>query len=181
MKSERYLWVALAVTAAAYVVVPLPSRRLAAQIDLASAAPTTSPAAGRKLHAPPRPGEIREMTIQELGNFDYNPDASDPIPADVRRLDGMRVRLRGFMISIDETEKISRFAFVPTLGSCCYGQPPALQHIIVVNCSKGHEVELHGEMMVLEGALQVKETKVEGYVVSLFQVSCDKLRPAPEQ
>jgi hypothetical protein len=124
---------------------------------------------------------MRELTIQELGNFDYDPEASDPIPADVRRLDGMRVRLRGFMIPIDETEKISRFAYVPTLGSCCYGQPPALQHIIVVNCPKGREVELQGGLMVLEGTLQVKETKVQGYVVSLFQVTCDKLRPAPEQ
>src|SRR5438105_27347 len=39
----------------------------------ALAAPTTAPtAAERTPHAPPKPGETREMAIKELGNFDYD-------------------------------------------------------------------------------------------------------------
>lgn len=187
MRLERYLWTLLAVAAAALVLVSLPRGRVQAQAPSPPATPapaptaTTIPAAGRKPHAPPQPGEIREMTIQQLGNFDYDPEAHDSIPADVRQLDGLRVRLHGFMIPMDQTLKITRFAFVPTLGNCCFGRPPAMQHMIVVDCPKGHEVDFDGDQLLLEGTLHVKETKMQDYVVSLFQLSCDKLKPAPQQ
>ena len=44
---------------------------------------TTAPAAtadSRKPHAAPTVGETRELSIKELGNFDYDPDENTPIP-----------------------------------------------------------------------------------------------------
>jgi len=44
-------------------------------------APTTSPsAAERTPHAPPKPGETREMAIKDLGNFDYDADKAEIFP-----------------------------------------------------------------------------------------------------
>src|ERR1043166_1446475 len=49
----------------------------------------------RASHTPPKPGEVREMTIKQLGNFDYDPmQDMATIPKDVRKLSGMTVRLQ---------------------------------------------------------------------------------------
>src|SRR5579862_5184777 len=66
---------------------------------------TIATGAARKAHLPRRPGELRQMTIKELGNFEYDPeDKSSTIPGDVQALEGMSVRLQGFMIPTDQAE-----------------------------------------------------------------------------
>lgn len=125
----------------------------------------------RQPHQPPRPGQTLEMSIKELGNFEYDPDKGGGIPGDVTRLTGSKVRLRGFMMPMDQAEHVTRFALVPSLFSCCYGQPPQVQHTIVVECAKGKEVTFSPDEVVVEGTLKVQETKDDGYVVSIFELA----------
>ena len=125
----------------------------------------------RQPHQPPRPGQTLEMSIKELGNFEYDPDKGGGIPGDVTRLTGSKVRLRGFMMPMDQAEHVTRFALVPSLFSCCYGQPPQVQHTIVVECAKGKEVTFSPDEVVVEGTLKVQETKDDGCVVSIFELA----------
>lgn len=142
----------------------------------ALAGPSTAPAT-RVPHAPPRPGEVRQMTIKELGNFTFEgKDAA--IPADVKALDGMNVRLKGYMIPTDESQGITRFILVPSQFSCCFGQPPEVQHIISVQCPKGTKAPYMTDEIWVEGKLQVKETRDEGFLVSLFTLTCTSLKLA---
>ncbi len=92
----------------------------------------------------PKPGEILEMSIKELGNFDFDADTSStPIPPDVKNLNGSTIRSpRLHMIPMDQAENISKFALVPSLFACCYGQPPQIQHTIVVSCLQGQSRQL---------------------------------------
>lgn len=142
-------------------------------------ASTPPGAGGRQPHAPPRSGEVRQMAIRQLGNFKYEPDKGAGIPADVRRLNGMTVRLTGFMMPMDQSSRITRFSLVPSLFSCCYGQPPGVQHTIVVQCAPDQSVKYQAKPVVVQGKLLVGETEEDGYVVSLFRMSCEALEPAP--
>ncbi|HEX4794989.1 MAG TPA: DUF3299 domain-containing protein [Humisphaera sp.] len=133
--------------------------------------------AARQPHSPPKPGDLRQLTIKELGNFEYDPeDKSAAIPADVRALEGMNVRLQGFMIPTDQAEGVSHFVLVPSLFSCCYGQPPGVQHVIEVTCAKGMTVPFEVVEIYAQGTLHVKEKRDGGYVVSLFSLDCTSMK-----
>jgi len=143
---------------------------------LAAAAPVTDE--NRKPHKPPQPGEVRELQIKELGNFDYDADKGGNIPSDVKALSGMTVRLRGFMIPIDQAENITQFALVPSLFACCFGQPPQIQHTIVCKAPAGKAVSYFPDELVVEGKLKVEEKKDDGFIVSVFEVDVASVKPA---
>jgi len=150
---------------------------------LASATPPVPPelvmGPDRRPHPAPKPGEILEMSIKELGNFEFDAEnGTTPIPPDVQYLSGSIIRLRGFMIPMDQAESISQFALVPSLFACCYGQPPQIQHTIVVSCPKGKAVSYYPDEIVVQGKLTVEEKKDDGFIVSLFEVEANSVKPA---
>ena len=150
--------------------------------------PTTQPAStadattaeARKPHSAPKPGEVKELLIKDLGNFDYDQEHGGNIPPDVRQLSGSKIRLRGFMIPMDQAENITQFALVPSLFACCFGQPPQIQHTIVVDCPKGKAVGYCPDEIIVEGTLKVDEKKDDGYIVSIFNMEVNSVKPAPK-
>jgi hypothetical protein len=132
----------------------------------------------RHKHPAPKPGDVLEMTIKELGNFQYDDEKGGNIPADVKALNGAEIRLHGFMIPMDQADKITQFALVPSLFSCCFGQPPQIQHTIVVNCPKGKAVAYCPDEIVVQGKLTVQEKKDDGYVVSIFEIGAQSVKVA---
>jgi hypothetical protein len=146
-----------------------------AAVDPAAAGMSLS--AGRVPHPAAKNGEVLEMGIKDLGNFDYDADHGGNIPPDVTQLSGHDIRLHGFMIPMDQAANITQFALVPSLFSCCFGQPPQIQHTIVVNCPKGKAVSYYPDEIVVEGKLTVAEKKDEGFIVSIFEVQADSVKP----
>ena len=144
---------------------------------VANPAPPT--AEQRKAHAAPEAGKVVELTIKELGNFDYNNDKGGNIPPDVQALNGHTVRVRGFMIPMDQAQDITQFALVPDLFACCFGQPPQVQHTIIVHCPEGQAVGYSPEEIVCEGKLKVEEKKDDGFIVSVFEMEVQSVKPAP--
>jgi hypothetical protein len=132
----------------------------------------------RHKHPAPKAGDIQEMSIKELGNFRYDDEKGGNIPADVKALNGSEIRLHGFMIPMDQADKITQFALVPSLFSCCFGQPPQIQHTIVVNCPKGKAVSYCPDEILVQGKLTVQEKKDDGYVVSIFEVGAESVKVA---
>jgi hypothetical protein len=132
----------------------------------------------RKPHAKPKPGEVLELMIKELGNFEYDADSGGNIPKDVRELSGSTIRVTGFMIPMDQADNITQFALVPSLFACCFGQPPSVQHTIVVNCPKGKAVSYYPDEIVVEGVLKVEEKKEDGFIVSVFEMDVNSVKPA---
>ena len=132
----------------------------------------------RKPHAAPKPGETLQIQIKELGNFDYDPDKGGNIPDDVKALTGMKVRLRGFMIPMDQASNVTSFALVPDLFACCFGQPPQVQHMVISTCPPGKAVSYYPDELVVEGTLKVDEKKEDGFIVSLFEMEVSSVKPA---
>jgi hypothetical protein len=134
----------------------------------------------RHIHPAPTPGDVVELPIKELGNFDYDSAVGGGIPDDVKRLDGCHFKTSGYMIPLDQAESISEFALVPSLFACCFGQPPQIQHTIVVTCPKSKAVSYYPDELVVEGTLHVKETRDGGFIVSIFQIDASSVRAAPQ-
>ena len=130
-------------------------------------------------HPPPVPGEVLEMPIKQLGNFEYDADHGGNIPKDVYRLSGATFRTRGYMVPIDQADDITEFALVPSLFACCFGQPPQIQHTIVVHLPAGKAVSYYPGELQVEGKLTVDERKDEGYIVSIFDLDATTVTPAP--
>lgn len=134
----------------------------------------------RKPHAKPKDGDVYAVTIQDLGNFQFDQDKGGNIPKDVKSLTGSNVRLSGFMIPLDQADKIKQFVLVPDLFACCFGQPPQVQHSIIVTCPEGKAVSYFPDQIQVEGTLKVEEKKDDGYIVSIFEVACKSVKPAPK-
>jgi hypothetical protein len=141
--------------------------------------PDVTPEA-RKPHPAPKAGQTYETTIQNLGNFEYDQEKGGNVPADVQKLAGSVVRLKGYMIPMDQAENITQFALVPSLFACCYGQPPQIQHTIVVSCPKGKAVGYSADELSVEGTLNVREKKDDGYIISLFELEVLSVKLAPK-
>jgi hypothetical protein len=156
------------------------------QKNIAQAASAVPVAAGsdpemsaekRKPHPAPVAGQTTAMAIKELGNFEYDADKGGNIPEDVKALTGSSIRLTGFMIPMDQATSISQFALVPSLFACCFGQPPQIQHTIIVNCPKGKAVSYYPDEINVEGTLKVEEKKEDGFIVSIFEMECSSVKP----
>jgi hypothetical protein len=174
----------LAATTLAFIDSPFAPRKPADASQLARSPNTAPPQPAppsqpsdipgvRQPHPVPQPGEVRQLTIKQLGNFDYENEKK--IPHDVTALSGVNIRLSGFMMITNESDHIHQFALVPNLFSCCYGQPPSVQHVVMVTCPKDQPIEFTDELINVEGNLTVKEMKEDGYVTSLFQVVAKKV------
>lgn len=140
--------------------------------------PPTAPGL-RQPHRPPQPGEVRDLTIPELANFNYDAASGATIPQDVLRLSGMKVRLHGFMILTDQSSSITHFILLPSLCSCCYARPIGVSDTIVVHCDPGSTVSLSRGMVAVTGILTVRETWEDGYLVSLFRLDDARVGEIP--
>jgi len=138
-----------------------------------------SSAEERTPHAKPKAGEVLELKLKELGNFEYDPEVGG-LPDDIKTLDGIQFRTTGFMIPMNQADDITEFAMVIDLFSCCFGQPPGVQHTIQVRTPKGKAVSYFNDQIVVEGTLHVEEKKEDGYVISLFELEATSVKPAPK-
>ena len=150
--------------------------------QLSTTPPSTAPSVAtgdlnksRTPHRKPAPGVIEEMTTKELGNFDYDSEKGGTIPADVTALDGTTLRLRGYMIPMDQVEKITMFALVDDLTS--RGAPP-VQQVVVVNMPKGQPTNYLPDLITVEGRLHVRVQKDQGDIISIFDLDATSVRTA---
>jgi hypothetical protein len=155
-------------------------RNLLASGAIDPANEAAGPATGddRKPHAPPKDGEVRELTIKDLGNFEYDADIGGGIPADVSALNGATVRITGFMIPMDQADSITQFALVPSLFACCFGQPPQVQHTIVVHLPEGKGAAYFPDEIAVEGKRIGEEKKEDDVIISVFEMEATSVRPA---
>jgi hypothetical protein len=134
------------------------------------------PAPARVPHKRPADGQTLDIAIRDLGNFDYETADGQVIPPDVKQLDGIKIRLRGFIVPTNQSVRLTQFALVPSLFNCCFGQPPQIEHTVMVTCANGLTVDLTANEVVVEGTLKVAEVKDDGYVVSIFNVLATQVK-----
>jgi hypothetical protein len=115
-----------------------------------------------------------KVKFQVLGGWKYI-EGKTPTPADVKQLEGKWVELGGFMLPINETQDITRFVLVQSVWGCCFGQIPEVNHVIVVEMEKGKKVDFISDFIRVVGKLSLAETREEGYLVSIYRLSADRV------
>jgi hypothetical protein len=134
---------------------------IAAQSPKSADVPTSTK--DRKVHPATRPGQILEISIKELGNFDFDDEKGSPIPDDVSALSGVTIKLHGVMIPMDQADHITKFALIPSDFFKTNKSPP-LQQTIVVTCPADKSVNYEAGEIVVQGTLKVEVVKDDGFI-----------------
>ena len=138
-------------------------------------------AASRTHHSRPDGGKTLDISLHELGNFEYDEDDDKTIPADVRKLDGVKVKIPGVMIPLDQAGRVSRFMLCNDMMSCCYGTAPKLQNVAYVTLPKDKYIAATTDRLSIEGTLHVNVRRDDGFVLSIFEIDASSIKAAAEQ
>lgn len=137
-----------------------------------------STGAQRIPHPAPIPNQTLQMTIKELGNFDYDPVQGGDIPPDIKALNGCPIRLKGYMWPLGQADQLTDFILVPSLTSCCFGQPPGVQHVVTTRLPAKKAVPFVVDQVWVEGTLHVKIIREEEYTSSIFEMDATSVKLA---
>lgn len=113
--------------------------------------------------APLREG-YRPLPWEQLADIDYK--EGDPLPDEVRALDGQRVAVRGFLVEGGYQELL----LVKSLWSCCFGFPPAADEVVVVRMEGPVDDRWLDGVVRVVGTLEVSEEREGDLVLSIYRM-----------
>jgi len=119
-------------------------------------------------------GIDRVLTFEEISSWPYE-DGVKGMPEPVKKLDGQKVMMTGFMLPIDEVENIKQFLLVQSLWSCCYGQPPDINGLVRVVMQGGQKVQYQYDPIKVIGTFVVKPNYDDDYCVDIYTLKADSV------
>ncbi|MEY4488134.1 MAG: hypothetical protein RIQ79_642 [Verrucomicrobiota bacterium] len=124
----------------------------------------------------------RVVDFAELAGFAYTPppdgavwpaDTLAGIPEAVRKLDGRRVSVSGFMLPVKmEAGRVKEFLILRNLMACCYGVPPAPNEWIVARSRLGVE-PVQDTVTNYAGVLRVGARREEGFFIGIYELELE--------
>jgi hypothetical protein len=107
------------------------------------------------------------------------PDVLAQVPAVIRKLDGRKVVLTGFMLPLKlENGFATEFFFLSSRSLCCYGVTPEINEWIHVKMRKEGLPAVQDVPVFLAGRLRVRAQWSDGYLSSLYELEGDGLLKA---
>ncbi len=124
-------------------------------------------------------GGVR-LTFNDLREYRYSKRDRYPLPEKLKALKGQDVNIAGYMIPMSEALDVTEFMLVqiPFFG-CCYSVPPEPNETVMVKMAKGKKTEYVYTPIRVTGKFDIQETKIDGFVVSLYQIEATSVVPAP--
>jgi hypothetical protein len=125
--------------------------------------------------------DLRDHTVDlskfDSTLFDGEHGTLENIPVAERKLDGQQVSVDGFIIPMDQEEKLKQFAILPKEwdGS----QDPHLLDTVIATTEPGQGIEFTNERIRATGILHVSIVKDDGLIVSVLRLSAEKVSVAP--
>ena len=114
------------------------------------------------------------------GPLDVRPrnDRRRPAPV-VTALDGKRVRIGGYVVSLDfDATRVKEFLLVPFVGACIHVPPPPANQIVYVKSEEGFEVSGMFEPVWVTGTLKVT-TAFTGLAEAGYSLEAEKVEHRP--
>jgi hypothetical protein len=97
-----------------------------------------------------------------------------PAPV-VAGLDGKRVRIGGYVVSLDfDATKVKEFLLVPFVGACIHVPPPPANQIVYVKSAEGFEVTGQFDPVWVTGTLKVTSA-FTGLAEAGYSLEADKV------
>ena len=126
----------------------------------------------------PRSNEDKHQTINlsfnTLKSWTYV-EHKTAIPDYIKNLDGQSVQMAGFMMPLNATKQISEFVLVQFLWGCCFGQPPAVNHVVLVTMENGKKTQFFTVPVCVRGTFHVSEMRQDSYLVSLYRLEAKQV------
>jgi len=159
------------------------------------AVPTNLPGLGQTTE-PLLPGYLG-VGFEKLGAFDFAltdelvkgapadgassaPPASQ-IPEDIRKLDGQRVGIRGFLLPVRMDDGLAvEFLLMRDRSFCCYGAPPKINQWITVRLQGRGVKPVMDQVITVYGTLHVAEMRENGFLVGIYALNADKITGLPD-
>ena len=119
---------------------------------------------------PPDIPGVEPLTWELLRTYEHQP-GMEGLPESIRKLDGKKVVMIGFLMTVFEFDDIHEFHLVASHWSCCYGVPPGLESAVHVKLADGEE-GLANTMKPLRviGTLRVGEMKESGIIYAIYRI-----------
>jgi len=117
-------------------------------------------------------GKELPLTFSTLMSWDYERKKNPPPPENVKKLDGRKVRITGFMFPLQEGSNIQNFCLLRTTQTCCYGPRPQYNQYIFVEMAKPTPFRRLDPVTCL-GKLKVEPTPEEGYIYRMEGEMCE--------
>jgi len=102
-------------------------------------------------------------------------EGQTPIPDFIRAFDGKSVYMTGYMMPLITVKNIRSFILAPSLFGCCYGQPPAVNHIVLVSMADGKTAKYFEDPIRVSGQFHCGEEKLDGELLSLYRIDADEV------
>ncbi len=103
----------------------------------------------------------------------------DPIPAEIRKLDGRKVAIEGYMVPLDvEKGKVRSFMLSRAMLGCCFADSLGITEMVKVQRADGKPISYEQTVRVT-GTLEVGEEKdADGYIESVYRIKAETVAPA---
>ncbi len=118
---------------------------------------------------------------QAEGRWMSAPPAAGETPAPVvAALDGKRVRIGGYVVSLDfDATKVKEFLLVPFVGACIHVPPPPANQIVYVKSADGFEVTGMFDPVWVTGTLKAT-TSYTGLAEAGYSLTAEKVERRPK-
>ena len=102
------------------------------------------------------------------------------IPESIRKLDGQRISVEGFMLPIGyEKDRLAEFILIRDMPGCCYGGPP-YPHEWVKAVVKAPKITAEMDRPVrVRGIFHVGVERQGGYLSSIYRLDAETAEVAP--
>ena len=157
---------------------------LAALLLTSGCAPSSAPAAVQTNTATSNPAakqppkDITFDTIKLAKMKDKNqPFSRELLTPQIERLDGQRVRLRGFILPPPQQTGLTRFMLVRDNMACCFGPGSWLYDRVKVDLVPGVSTDYKLSPIVVEGVFNIHEIQMpDGSYMAIYRVTADKVQ-----
>ena len=116
-----------------------------------------------------KPG-FEVVTWKRLGGWVFD-KKTKVLREDVKKLNGKEVAIAGFLMPTAEFDDIREFLLVDSLWTCCFGEPAAVNQVVIVKMAPGKPgIPFYQDPIVVHGVLDVGVEEDEGWVTSVYRL-----------
>jgi hypothetical protein len=133
-----------------------------------------------------------DVGFEKLAGFDFpltdalvkgmaQPTAPGQIPDDVRKLDGQRAGIRGFLLPVKmDGGRAVEFLLMRDRSFCCYGAPPRINQWITVRVKERGVKPVMDQVITVYGTFHVGEMRENGQLVGIYALDADRVTGLPD-
>lgn len=112
------------------------------------------------------------LTFSTLMTWDYKIGENPSPPDEIKKLDGRKVRLTGFMYPLQEGKSIQYFCLLRTTQTCCYGPRPQYNQYVFVEMEKPTTF-YRLDPVSCSGKFRVDPAPDEGFIYRMEGKTCE--------